>query len=171
VYVTAIALLLVTLGFSGLAFAQGSPWIQGTPRFLAIPGGNPAQAMAESIGGANVPLFTNHFTAFSQTWNYTMVGTDPALGSATSKITVRVIPIKFVFAGGLGGSLSALDIACGDTQSAAMRTEKSPLFKKVTFTPGGTNVGKTGYIDAFQRANFWNFVGSTAPNYHIKLKA
>jgi len=76
-HMVAIALLLFTLSFTGLAFAQGSPWIQGTPKFLAIPGGNPAQAMTESVNGANVPLFTNHFSAFSQTWNYTMVGTDP----------------------------------------------------------------------------------------------
>jgi hypothetical protein len=49
--------------------------------------------------GANVPLFTSHFVFNAQTFNYTMVGTDPALGSATLKVIVRVIPIKFAFTG------------------------------------------------------------------------
>jgi hypothetical protein len=166
-----LVVLFAMLGVSGVAFAQGSPWVQGTPRFLAIPGGNPEQAMAESVVGANVPLFTNHFIFNAQQFNYTMVGTDPANGSATSRVKVRVIPLKFVFAGGLGGSLSAKDLVCGDTQTAASRTEKSPLFKKQVYTPGGINVGTVNYIDAFQRANFWNFVSTTAPNYHVKLKA
>jgi len=75
-----------------------------------------------------------------------------------------------VFAGGLGGSLDPTVTACGDSATALLRTTKSPLFKKSSFSVNGVNVGKTAYIDAFQRANFWNFVGSTAPNYHIKLK-
>ena len=160
------------LGLSGVAFAQGSPWVQGEPRFVARPGGNPAQAVADSIVGAQVPLFTNHFIFNAQQFNYTMVGTDPANGSATSKVKVRVIPLKFIFAGGLGGSLDATAPICGDgTNTTVTRTIGSPLFKNSVYTPGGVNVGKVAYIDAFQRANFWNFVGSTAPAYHVKLKA
>jgi hypothetical protein len=49
------------------------------------------------------------------------------------------------------------------------RFKNSPLVKNATFTPGGTNVGTTQYVDAFQRANFWNFVSTTAPNYHVRL--
>jgi hypothetical protein len=45
----------------------------------------------------------------------------------------------------------------------------SPLLKKVAFTPGGTNVGTTQYVDAFQRANFWSQVSTTSPNYHVLL--
>jgi hypothetical protein len=42
--------------------------------------------------------------------------------------------------------------------------EQSPIFQSVEFTFGGTTVGTTQYIDAFQRANFWQFVGGT--DYH-----
>jgi len=37
-----------------------------------------------------------------------------------------------------------------------------------TYTQGGVNVGKTQYIDAFQRANFWGSV-STHTSYHLLL--
>jgi hypothetical protein len=40
----------------------------------------------------------------------------------------------------------------------------SPIFQPTTFTFGGTNVGRTQYVDAYQRANFWQSVAGT--NYH-----
>ncbi len=43
---------------------------------------------------------------------------------------------------------------------------QSPMVKAASFSFGGTNVGSTQYVDAFQRANFWNDIG---PNYHVKL--
>lgn len=170
VYAAVIALLLVSLSLSGLAFAQGSQWIQGTPRFLAIPGGNPAQAMAESILGANVPLFTKTTTGGALgNFTYTMVGADPQTSNATTNIQVDIIPVKFKFLGGLGGKLSPTKKICNDPAKATAitRTTGSPLFSPSTYAVNGTTVGtNTGYIDAFQRANFWNFVGSTTPNYH-----
>src|ERR1700688_908482 len=45
----------------------------------------------------------------------------------------------------------------------------SPIFNPgVNFTQGGTNLGTTQYIDAFQRGNFWKFV-HTYTGYHVLL--
>jgi len=35
---------------------------------------------------------------------------------------------------------------------------QSPIFKNADFNMGGTGVGTTQYIDAFQRGNFWNLI-------------
>jgi len=44
---------------------------------------------------------------------------------------------------------------------------QSPIFESNDFKFGATDVGTTQYIDAFQRANFWQFVGGTG--YHTIL--
>ena len=45
----------------------------------------------------------------------------------------------------------------------------SPIFQSgVDFTQGGTDLGNTQYIDAFQRGNFWSVV-STNSSYHVLL--
>ena len=44
---------------------------------------------------------------------------------------------------------------------------QSPIFKNDDFNLGGTDVGTTQYIDAFQRANFWSLIDRN--NYHTLL--
>jgi hypothetical protein len=46
--------------------------------------------------------------------------------------------------------------------------QQSPVLQPATFTFGGTFVGNTQYVDAFQRANFWQLVGDT--KYHTLLR-
>jgi hypothetical protein len=45
---------------------------------------------------------------------------------------------------------------------------QSPIFKRADFNFGGTDVGSTQYVDAFQRANFWNQIDRN--HYHTLLK-
>ena len=45
----------------------------------------------------------------------------------------------------------------------------SPIFQPASFSAGSTNLGYTQFGDAFQRANFWNFVSRRAPDYHVLL--
>lgn len=45
--------------------------------------------------------------------------------------------------------------------------EQSPIFQATNFQFGHVLVGKTQYVDAFQRANFWSLVGGT--DYHTLL--
>src|SRR3981081_414347 len=44
---------------------------------------------------------------------------------------------------------------------------QSPLLKNADFNFGGTDVGTTQYVDAFQRGEFWR--GIDKENYHVRL--
>jgi len=147
--------------------AQTFQGIKGKPMFVVIPGGNADDAMSQAFAAVNVPLWSSTFKVGTTTFKFTMVGTNPAAGSATTSIPVVIVPIRLKFANGT--VLSPVANACGDTQTPVARTMNSPIFKNMTFKPGGTNVGTTQYIDAFQRANFWHTVSVSAPNYHVLL--
>src|SRR5262249_51348168 len=146
-----------------------SPYIKGAkPMYAVIPRVSGEAPVADGPQ-VQVPIWSGTFKFNNQTFTYHMVGTDPSQGSATSNIPLVIIPLKFVFTDGT--TLSAKQTVCGDVKNTQYRVKNSPLIKTATtFSPGGTNVGKTQYIDAFQRANFWNFVSTTAPNYHVLLK-
>ena len=168
----AVSLCLVVLLGTGLAQkftrlqpVQGeSSYIKGAqPMFAVIP--RAANAPAADAPDVQVPIWTGSFKFGGSTFTYHMVGTDPGAGSATSNIPMVIVPLKFHFTDGT--NLSASQIVCGDVKNTKFRVKNSPLIKKAAFTPGGTNVGTTQYMDAFQRANFWNFVSTTAPNYHV----
>jgi hypothetical protein len=144
-----------------------SRYVNGVPFFFVVPRGDARQAMEQALAGANVPMWSGSFSYQTTTYTYVMVGTDPALGSATTNIPVVIVPLKFNFTGGV--SLSAESNVCHDTETALQRMQNSPIFQSVSFSPGGMNVGNTQYIDAFQRANFWSSVSASSPNYHVLL--
>lgn len=172
----AVAILCLTL-LASASFAQKvtqlkvmqgkSAYIPNAkPMFAVIPRANNAPQTDQP--NVQVPIWTSTFKFNNQTFTYHMVGTDPSAGSATSNIPLVIIPLKFTFSDGT--SLAANKTVCGDVKNSIVRVKGSPLIKKsVTFSPGGTNVGKTQYIDAFQRANFWSNVSTTSPNYHVLL--
>jgi hypothetical protein len=91
------------------------------------------------------------------------VGSDPALGAATTTIPTVIVPIKVVYTSQGGLSLD------GTNQVAA--TENSPIFLTADYTTGGTDVGVTQYGDAIQRAEFWNLPGFSPAGYHVLLGA
>ena len=45
---------------------------------------------------------------------------------------------------------------------------QSPIIQSASFTFGGTHVGTTQYVDAFQRANFWAYA-TQKNDYHVML--
>ncbi len=114
-----------------------------------------------------MPTFRRSFKLLGAEFPFEMVGTDPAKGSAVTKIPVKIVPVQLNFPDGI--ELSASQTACGDTQSPTSRTLRSPIFQNFPFTVGKTFVGNTQYIDAFQRANFWTDVSTKAPDYHVLL--
>ena len=83
-----------------------------------------------------------------------MVGTDPAAGSRTTKVPVRILPLRFTFDGGI--TLDGTDVV--------KDIKHSPIFKKATYRSG-----RTQYGDAMQRASFWDDVRTTSPSYHVLL--
>jgi len=173
-----VAVFLCLTLFTSMSFSQKltslqvgqaeSPYIKGArPMFAVMPRAANAAPVQDSPD-VQVPIWTGTFHFGGNTFTYHMVGTDPSLGSATTNIPMVIIPLKFKFSDGT--SLSASQTVCGDVKNTLFRVKNSPLIKKAAFTPGGTNVGTTQYMDAFQRANFWNFVSTTAPNYHVLFK-
>ncbi|HZQ22367.1 MAG TPA: hypothetical protein VFA89_06165 [Terriglobales bacterium] len=122
----------------------------------------------DGAAGLTLPTWSGAFRIGLVNYHYTMLGSDPALGSATTLITAVLIPLKMIFSDGT--ILDATAPVFGETRSSTRLVQVSPLFQQTNFSPGGTNVGTTEYIDAFQRANFWSFVSTTSPNYHVRFK-
>ena len=163
-----LAALLFTLGST--AYAQRgvqSPYMD-RPAFegtLPARGIDPDSLLRDGAAGTTVANWQGSFVASGIAYTYHMLGTDPSSGSATTRINAILIPVKLTFSDG-----TVLDPSAhvfGETKSSVELVEASPVFQLVAFAPGGTNVGKTQYIDAFQRANFWNLVNGTAPQYHV----
>jgi hypothetical protein len=102
-------------------------------------------------------------------YNFTMVGSDPTVaGAGTTNVPLVIIPLSFSYPNGT--LISPLATACGDNTSVLARIQGSPLFTtNVTWVEGNTVVGVTQFTDAFQRANFWAYVSTRSPNYHVLL--
>lgn len=147
------ALLALMLGGT----AASTPSAAGGPRphftVLPPPAGLAAAAAAGSVSGT-VPNWTGQFRLNGTTYPYTMVGTNPALGSATTVVPVTILPVKLVFSD--GRSLDGAD--------RVTAVKNSPIFEDATYASGTTQ-----YADAMQRAGFWNKVQSTSPDYHVRL--
>jgi hypothetical protein len=158
----AIALSL----FSAIAFAQTSTdSMDVVARFTWIPNSHPVSASATSLPEWN-GSFVYQGKDLKTTYNFSMVGTAPATGSSTTVTTV-IVPLKLVVSGQTFDP-AAIPANTGGL-SAIQNTVQSPLFDMTTtYVQGGTNVGTTQYIDAYQRANFWGTVQNNL-GYHLLL--
>ena len=148
---------------------QGSPSLPLLGKMVALParGIDRSSLARDGAAGTTLANWTGSFVSQGSTYPYTMLGSDPSAGSATTAISAVLIPLKVVFSDGT--ELNAAAPVFGDSRSATKLTVHSPMFQPAAFTPGGIDVGTTQYIDAFQRANFWNFVSTTAQDYHVKF--
>lgn len=158
---TALALLV---GASGIAFAQDAQIEPGSERPLYVvlkPNLHQPQTQAQSrILAASTPLQTwnGSFSYAGTTYNYNMVGTKPS-SNTTAKVTAYIIPVKIVITTRAGTKVTydpnTVPPNTGG-KTALANTVASPIFQpNVNFTSGGTSMGTTQYIDAYQRANFW----------------
>ncbi|MEO7002159.1 MAG: hypothetical protein ABI068_10055 [Ktedonobacterales bacterium] len=161
VVVSGMLIAAVVLGAAAFTFfnvhtshASPTATFHGKPRFYSVHH-NASNAQIATAGYTNLAHFTSSFTYQGATYKYTMVGTNPALGSRTTTIPVTVIPLKVVFSTGhpLNGALKV------------QNTVASPLFQQATFESG-----KTQYGDAIQRAEFWQLLQAhNGANYHVLL--
>ena len=157
-------LALLAVAVASVAFGQvKSRFVDGSPMFTTLP---PDESVAVAAG--TVATWNGSFVTAGTTYNFAMVGTNPAAGSATTIIPTVIIPLIFKFSDGT--VLDPTQPACGVTNSPVTSVLNSPIFKSSGFTPGDTFVGNTQYVDAFQRANFWNSVSTVSPNYHVLLQ-
>ena len=139
--------------------------------FLALP--HLGSTAPRAAAGVQLPQWNGSFTDLTnKTVAFTMVGPNPATTNATTTVPVVIIPIRMVYGLANGNrTFDPLQAKLPSGQTLIANILASPLFQSnVTFVQGGTNVGTTQYIDAFQRANFWSSVSANS-QYHVMLGA
>jgi hypothetical protein len=110
------------------------------------------------------------------TYSGYMVGTSPFnRGARTIILPVILVPFVISFQNTTSGfsatfdPSTAPDTGCTAGQTAMSLVENSPIFQSQDWTLNGVYVGNTQYIDAYQRANFWQYVQNTGNAYHVLL--
>ena len=184
--------LLLLLCSMICASTPANVWAQAKMKLNAYTTVKPARNAAGNLVKASdaaavssLATFTYKVTSSRDGNTYTgaMVGSDPfSSGFTTTTVTTPVIPLIITInavATGLNkrgiltqtnGTITfdptAPDNACLSAPNNVPVTlvQQSPIFQAASFAFGGTPVGDTQYIDAFQRANFWQLVGGT--DYH-----
>jgi hypothetical protein len=168
--VSVIAAFLV-LACASVAFAQEAKYpdiLDARPMYKAGPNHT---ELAPRVPGARLTQWNGSFTDLTkQKITYTMVGTNPANGSVSTTVPVYIIPIKMVYPKTNGNhTFNPVTTKVSNGLTVVDNIVASPIFNKgVNFTQGGTNLGTTQYIDAFQRGNFWKYV-HTHTGYHVLL--
>ena len=121
------------------------------------------------VPAASLQSWNGSFTFGGTNYPYNMVGAAPSTNTSVS-ITTFIIPVKIVITPRRGSKITfdpSHVLSNGNTVTT--NTLDSPIFDSTTtYTQGGTDVGTTQYIDAFQRANFWGTVQSNT-NSHVLL--
>ncbi len=119
---------------------------------------NVKHAAGFSGGGVQfVPTFNGSFTTAGQTFPFTMVGSDPSLGSHTTHIKTIVIPVSFRFPD------QKVTLSGGGQNTDTLLN--SPIFSSHHVLTGE----KTQWGDEIMRNQFNNFVTTVSPNYHVLL--
>lgn len=139
------------------------------PMFVAGP---PHWELAPQGPQTTLPLWNGSFKdRTGKTVNFSMVGTSPSSTNFATTVPVFIIPIKMVYGSQNGKKTFNPRHILPGGESVIANIEASPIFSMAeNFTQGGTNLGTTQYLDAYQRGNFWKFV-STNTGYHIYLGA
>jgi hypothetical protein len=164
--------------------------LRGTFTVKVAPNQTPAmsQAMASSSASGNAPpLFTFNVQSNRDNNNYTgvMIGRDPFNGGGSVSVPTQIVPL-IVVTHTIGTAVNSKGIittkagravfdptvrntSCLGAQNNVPLTlaEQSPIFRSANFNFGGTDVGVTQYVDAFQRASFWNVIDKAT--FHTRL--
>jgi hypothetical protein len=150
---------------AGSALAQDAKEnnVGAKPMFVALPTRTFENWPAPPTG--TVTNWSGSFKSGTQTFHFKMVGTNPKTTNVTTTVTAYIIPIKMV----CDGTTADPETIQSNGQTAVQVTTSSPIFNAgIDFIQGGTNLGNTQYIDAFQRGNFWKDV-LVNTNYHVLL--
>jgi hypothetical protein len=142
--------------------------------------------------GQTLPLWTFRVRSSRDGNKYSgaMVGQSPFQNPGKTRVPTKVIPL-IIKTQNVGVSFdpktgiitttpgeTTFDPTRADVQNICLTApnnvpselvKQSPIFTPTKFVFGGTNVGTTQYLDAFQRANFWNALGKNRNNYHVLL--
>ena len=141
---------------------------------------------SNSKGSPMLPLWTFDVSSTRDHNNYSgvMVGHNPFTHGETARVPTQIVPI--VITTNLIGTsvdssgnvtttpgVTAFDPTVPNTACLVSPNDvpltlyrESPIIHAAKFEFGGTTVGDTQYVDAFQRANFWSVKD---PDYHVLL--
>ena len=161
--------LLASVGVAGSAVAQDSNYSVSQPRFVVLP---PHKATIQAPAGKSLTTWNGSFTFNGTKYNFNMVGTDPSKNNSTTTVPSYIIPIKMVYDKNHGNKTFDPNKQkfSGTNVSVTTTIATSPIFASgVDFNQGGTDLGTTQYIDAFQRGNFWGKHVSKNKKYHVLL--
>jgi hypothetical protein len=147
--------------------------------------------LAATHPSETLPLWTFTVQSSRDNNNYTgvMVGPNPNIrgrGHGSASVPTFVVPL-IITTHEIGTTVdfntgnittvpgdTTFDPTVADTACLASPNDvpltlvqQSPILQSATFHFGGTNVGRTQYIDAFQRANFWAVDDHNT--YHVLL--
>jgi hypothetical protein len=171
--VASLFVAFLVLACASAAFAQETKYpdiLDAKPMFKAGPN---HMELAPRAPASNLTQWNGGFTDLThKKITYTMVGTDPSKGSVSTTVPVYIIPIKMVYPKSNGNhTFDPVKQKVSNGLTVVNNIIASPIFNPgVNFTQGGTNLGTTQYIDAFQRGNFWKSV-HTHTGYHVLLGA
>jgi hypothetical protein len=165
-----ILLAALVLGCAAsVAFAQQTVYPNERPMFVA----GAHRDIAPKAGSSNLSQWDGSFTDLTHVKRtFVMVGPDPSKNNTTTTIPVVFVPIKFVYGKNNGNKTFDPNKAMfkGTTVSVSKTILASPIFQsEIDFKQGGTDLGKTQYIDAFQRGNFWGKNVKKNTKYHVLL--
>jgi len=158
-----------------------------------------AEAVKNSVAAGSasrtpmLPLFTHEVQSDRDNNSYTgvIVGANPFSNHGDKDVSVKtfIVPI-LVVTNSVGVSTdfktgnfttapgvttfdpTANDNACltAPNNNPLRLFQHTPMFDSYDFSIGGVDVGHTQYIDAFQRAEFWNVLGESGrETYHLLL--
>jgi hypothetical protein len=168
--VSVIAASLV-LACASIAVAQEAQYpeiLDAKPMFKAGPN---HMELAPKAPAASLTQWNGTFKDLTgATIKYTMIGTNPASTNVTTTVPVYIIPVKLKYGKTNGNMIFDPKLhKLSNGKTVINNIIASPLFASdVDFTQGGTDLGTTQYIDAFQRGNFWSTVAKNSA-YHVLL--
>jgi hypothetical protein len=132
------------------------------PMFVTLP--SHQVPGVEQPPAGTLKTWSGSFKSGTTTYQFKMVGTNPASSNTTTTVKFFLIPIKII----CEGKTFSPETLQSNGESAVHITAASPIFDNLDYTQGGTNLGTTQYEDAFQRGNFWKDV-LTNPDCHVML--
>ncbi len=146
-----------------ITYESGKPTADGyAPKFAVIHRSVSPRALLEP--SKVQPTWTFSYSYGGVTYNETFIGAPVAAGTKTT-VPVYIVPIAMVY----GTTSENPDKVTENGVNVIKNVVNSPIFKSsVHYVQGGTDLGKTQYVDAFQRGNLWGTVkGKTG--YHVLL--
>jgi hypothetical protein len=167
-----VLVALVCISLAGTAFSQAPFDPTAHPKFVTLPPHNYFPNAQTTDPALQLQQWTFNWKSSWDNKNFSsvFVGTDPSQNNDTTTVTVAIIPIKMVYGSSNGNKTFDPSTPYVGKYSTTQIVALSPIFKPYfDYVQGGTDLGKTQYIDAYQRGNFWTDV-MTNTNYHILLK-